>query len=392
MQNRNIFHDKSLHVIFGITLIAVLGVASLTPAFPKIAESLNLHETQVALLISIFTFPGVILTPIAGVLADRFGRKIVLIPSLFLFAIAGFACTFTDNFELLLVFRFFQGVGAGAIGSLNVTLIGDIYSGKQRAEAMGYNASVLSIGTAVYPFIGGLLASFAWNYPFILPLLAIPVGFAVIYVLKNPEPSKKQDFKEYLFAAYKSLNNRVVLGLFLISIFTFVILYGAFLSYFPFLLNQKFGLTPFEIGLFLSTSSIFTAITASQLGKLVQRFHETTLLKMAFVLYALVGIMIPNIENMYILLIPVALFGVAQGMNIPSIQTLLAAMAPMEQRGVFMSINGMVLRLGQTIGPILIGFAYAYAQIDGAFYTSALVAVLVLVIIFSMLNNVKKVS
>ncbi len=392
MNQHKIYRDKSLHIIFGITLIAVLGVASLTPAFPTIAKSFNLKETQIALLISVFTFPGIILTPISGIIADRFGRKTVLIPSLFLFAFAGFACFFIRDFQILLIFRFIQGVGASAIGSLNVTLIGDIYKGKQRAMAMGYNASVLSIGTAIYPFIGGLLATFAWYAPFILPLLAIPVGLAVIYTLKNPEPERNQDIREYFKNAYISIKNKSVIGLFIISIFTFVILYGAFLSYFPFLLSDKFGLNPFQIGLFISTSSLFTAITAAQLGKLVQHFKETTLLKIAFVLYSVVGLLVPNLDNLYLLLIPVALFGIAQGMNIPSLQTLLAAMAPIEQRAVFMSINGMVLRIGQTIGPILIGLAYAYANIDGAFYAASAVAFFVFILIFIMLNDVKKVS
>jgi len=388
MESNKLIQNKSLHVIFGITLIAVLGVASLTPAFPKIAQSLHLTETQVALLISFFTFPGIILTPFTGILADRFGRKVVLIPSLFLFALAGFACFFTENFNLLLVFRFIQGIGAASIASLNVTLIGDIFTGKERATAMGYNASVLSIGTASYPFIGGILASIGWNFPFILPLLAIPVGLAVVFILDNPEPSQKQDMKTYLKAALASLNNKGAIGVFLISIFTFFILYGAFLSYFPFLMDKKFGLNPFQIGLFMSASSLFTALTASQLGKLIQKFSFVTLLKFAFILYTLVGILIPNIENMYLILIPVSLFGIAQGMNIPSLQTLLASMAPIEQRAVFMSVNGMVLRIGQTLGPIFIGIFYAFANIKGAFYASSGVALFVFILIFFMLNKV----
>jgi MFS family permease len=73
-----------------------MGVASLTPAFPKIAQELQLNKTQVGLLISVFTLPGIFLTPIAGILADRIGRKKVLIPSLLIFAFIGIAYTFNS--------------------------------------------------------------------------------------------------------------------------------------------------------------------------------------------------------------------------------------------------------------------------------------------------------
>lgn len=120
MENRN------LTVIFLTTLIAVLGVASITPAFPSIIKHFNISPTQVTLLITIFTLPGIFLAPVVGVLADRIGRKIILIPSLFLFGIAGSACFFTKDWEVLLGLRFLQGIGAASLGSLNVTLIGDL--------------------------------------------------------------------------------------------------------------------------------------------------------------------------------------------------------------------------------------------------------------------------
>ena len=166
MSEEKLFRDRNLQVIFGVTLIAVLSVSSITPAFPSIMQEFNITPGQVGLLITFFTLPGVFLAPVLGVLADRLGRKRILVPSLFLFALAGAACAFTRDFNLLLVLRIFQGIGGASLGSINTTLIGDLYSGPRRAEAMGLNASVLSIGTGSYPAIGGALAVFGWNYPF----------------------------------------------------------------------------------------------------------------------------------------------------------------------------------------------------------------------------------
>ena len=194
---KKIYLDTNLQIVFGVTLMAVLGVASITPAFPRIIQELGVSSLGIGLLISVFTFPGVILTPILGVFADRYGRKRILVPSIFLFGIAGGACALARDFNILLILRFFQGVGAASLGSLNVTIIGDLYSGRERATAMGYNASVLSVGTAAYPAIGGALAMVAWYYPFVLPLLALPLGFVVLFSLKNPEPMIGQHLKDY---------------------------------------------------------------------------------------------------------------------------------------------------------------------------------------------------
>lgn len=89
--------------------MAVLGTSSITPAFPEIQDALGISSGQVGLLITVFTFLGILLTPVADVLSDRYGRRRVLVPSLFLFGIAGVARALATDFGLLLVLRTFRG-------------------------------------------------------------------------------------------------------------------------------------------------------------------------------------------------------------------------------------------------------------------------------------------
>jgi ACDE family multidrug resistance protein len=375
-----LYKDTNLHIVFGITLMAVMGVSSITPTFPSIVKALHLSSQSIGLLITVFTLPGVFLTPFFGILADRIGRKKILIPALLLFALAGSSCAFTRNFSTLLLLRFVQGVGAASLGSLNVTLIGDLYTGKERTTAMGYNASVLSVGTASYPAIGGFLATFGWFYPFLLPLAASPVGIAVVLFLDNPEPTKKQVFKEYLGKTRDSIKSYTVLALFLAAIVTFIMVYGSLLTYLPFLVDQSFGASPFIVGLILAAMSVSTAVTSSLLGKIARILSEKTLIKISFVLYPLALVMIPVIPVIHLLVVPVTIFGIAQGLNIPSIQTVLAGYAPLEQRAAFMSFYGMVLRLGQTMGPIIMGVVFVAWGISTVFYVGACFSVGMVVI------------
>lgn len=366
--------------------MAVLGVASITPAFPKIERELNITEQDAGLLITIFTLPGVFLTPVLGVLADRFGRKEILIPSLLLFSIAGTSCFFIMNFHLLLIFRLFQGIGAASLGSLNVTLIGDFFTGQERAAAMGYNASVLSVGTAVYPAIGGALAMIGWYYPFLLPSLALPIAFIVLFSLNTSKPASNQTLKKYLSQAWRGIKDRRVIAIFITSIVTFILIYGSYLSYFPFLLDAGFSSPPFVIGLMMSTMSLTTAVTSTQVGKLTAKYSEKNLLKAAFIIYTISLVLIPLIHFLWLLIIPLILFGIAQGLNIPSLQTMLTNLAPVENRAAFMSLNGMVLRLGQTLGPIIMGFVFGLSGIAGVYYAGAVFAIIMFLLILIMIR------
>jgi ACDE family multidrug resistance protein len=374
LRQRKIYRDVSLQIVFGVTLMAVLGVSSITPAFPKIVDELGISEHSIGLLITVFTFPGIILTPVLGVLADRHGRKKILVPSLMLFGIAGGACAFAPNFDILLILRLFQGIGAASLGSLNATIIGDLYSGEERTTALGYNASVLSIGVAGYPVIGGALALAGWHYPFILPVIAIPIGLIVLFSLKSPEPRNEQSLREYLESAIRSMKNREVIVLSIGSIFTFIILYGSYLTYFPLLVGATFGSSTFIIGLIMSSVALTTALVSMQLGNLTRMFSKRAVLQTAFVLYTLSLLAIPFVSNLWTMLIPTVIFGIAHGLNVPTIQALLTGLAPPEYRAAFMSVNEMVFRVGQTIGPILIGGIYLIGGVDGAFFAGALLS------------------
>ena len=366
-----LYRDRNLLIIFGVTLMAVLGVASIVPAFPKIVEELSISFQQVGLLITAFTFPGVLLTPFLGIIADRFGRKRVLVPSLFLFGIAGAACALTRDFNTILVLRVFQGIGAAGLGSINVIVIGDLYSGRRLTEAMGLNASVLSIGVAGYPMIGGALALLGWYYPFFLPLAAIPIGLIALAMLHNSEQRSRESFRDYLGGTWRCLRTLKVAALFVAGVLTFVIMYGAYLTYVALLLGESFHASPFVIGLIASSMALTTAAVSSQLSKITKRFSAESLIKAGFALNAVALVIIPLMPSLWFFLIPAVISGLAQGVNIPSILILAAGMAPVEYRGVFMSVNATMFRLGQTLGPPLMGLFYIYWGFNAVFFAAA---------------------
>jgi len=305
---KKIYLDTNLQIIFGITLTYIMGVSIITPAFPKIVKELNISAKDVGLLITAFSFPGILLTPFLGVIADRWGRKKIIFPSLMLFGIAGGLCFFVHDFKLLLILRLIQGIGAAPLGALTVTIIGDLYSRKELIAAMGYNSSVRSIGSASYPAIGGALAMMGWHYPFILPVIAIPIGFLVLLHLKTPEPENELHIREHLNIVWKKLRNRQVIGLLVIGIIIFIMLFGSYMTCFPLLLGNSFAASTLIIGFIMASASLIAAFTSSQLGKIIKLFSRKTILKMSFILYALALLIIPLISQLRLFFIPVIIF------------------------------------------------------------------------------------
>ena len=373
MPSPPLYLDPNLQIVFGVSLMAVLGVSSITPAFPGVGRALDVPSQTVAHLITAFTLPGVLFTPILGVLTDRWGRKQILIPALVVFGLGGGACALARDINVLVALRFIQGVGAAALNVLYITLIGDLYRDRQTA-AMGYNASVIGIGTAAFPAIGGALASLGWYYPFVLALLAIPIGVLALFILENPEPEKEQGLGTYLQQTWASFAHAQAVVFLVLTLMTFLIIYGAYLTYLPFVMENAFQASPLTIGMIMSGTSLAAALTSSQLGKLARAGSERGLLVLGCGCYAVSLLLIPAAPNLLTLWIPAVLFGVAQGLSIPTLQTALASLAPIDHRGAFLSAKALVLRVGQTLGPPLMAVTSGVGGISMTFYSSAAIA------------------
>ena len=161
-------------------------------------------------------------------------------------------------------------------------------------------------------------------------------------------------------------------------------LFGSYMTCFPLLLGNSFAASSLIIGLFMAGVSLIAAFTSSQLGKISRLFSEKTILKISFILYALALSIIPFIPQIELFFIPILIFGIAHGMSIPVIQALFAGAAPLKYRATFMSISGMTFRVGQTLGPFLMGLVISVWGIGGAFYAGAALSIAMFIIIFRL--------
>jgi len=374
----NLRQKRNLYLILSVTLLSLAGVPSIIPILAEISEELNIAKSKIGLLITVFTLPGAVLAPFLGMTIDRWGRKKVLMLALVLFGISGTACFFSRSFDIILVLRFFQGMGAACLGIVNITLIGDIYGGNQKVRAMGYNSGVMSVSMALFPAAGGLLASISWYYPFLIPALALVVALLVYFYLDNPEPLTKPGLTSYLNHVLKTVLNRRAIMLFVFSFATFMLLFGVIMTYLPILLRNEFNLSTKEIGFLISLIAISSGLAASQLNRISSIFPMRFLIAFGFIAYLAGFVAIPSMNGLYGLIALLVLIGIGQGINLPAIFHLLTDIAPAQQRGAFMSVNSMAIRAGQTVGPVFTGLLFGLWGLSWVFWVGAILALLFL--------------
>ena len=391
--NENRLHiDTNLLIIVCISFISISGVVSINPIMPNIAKSLQIAPQNIGLIMTSFLIPTTFGTLIFGALADRFGRKKILIPSLILFGIGGILCALANNFRSLLEWRFLTGIGAASLESLELTLIGDLYTGKMLTSAMGFNAAMIGVAATIYPLIGGMLGEISWRYPFLLSILAFPVALLIAKKLKvtsKQNNTQKLNLGVYLKNTFNNLKNPQVFGLLFTVFSLFVIELGTFYSYIPSFASTQLNASGAEIGILLCCESLAFSLAASQLGFFASRITEKSLIILGFILCGFSLLLMPTVHDIWSLIIPCIIFGVSQAFTLPILQAMLADIAPEGYRAGFMALNVTVQSLGRALGPLFAGIAYGAWGIQGVFNSSAVLTIITVIVFGSLLTSKK---
>ena len=162
-------------------LIALDGTIIAT-AVPSIVGDLG-GFSQFPWLFSIYLLTQAITVPIYGKVADAVGRKPVMIFGIVAFLVASVLCGVAWSMPTLIVARALQGVGAGAIQPMGITIIGDLYSVEERSRVQGYVASVWGAASVAGPAMGGLFSEYvSWRWIFFVNL---PLGAVALLALQR---------------------------------------------------------------------------------------------------------------------------------------------------------------------------------------------------------------
>lgn len=154
-------------------LLAAIEATIVATAMPDIAASLGGFALY-GWVFSAYLLMQAVTTPLFGKLADLYGRKPVFLTGVGIFLLGSVACALSHSMPMLVMARFVQGTGAGAVLPISVTLAGDLYTLEERGRVQAYLSSVWGISSVVGPLAGGLIVENA-GWPWIF-WLNVPVG------------------------------------------------------------------------------------------------------------------------------------------------------------------------------------------------------------------------
>jgi ACDE family multidrug resistance protein len=367
--------SPALLAILAATLMTPMDVPLISAALPEIQAKFGVPESSAGLFITLYALPGILLAPVIGSLADRVGRRDVLVGSLVLFGSAGTAIAFTSDFTF----------AAGSIlSALAMTVVGDRYTGRRHDAVMGVTSAMLSLGTAAYPVLGGILAARAWNAPFLLYALTLPVAGFVFIALDEQGPTDTNGGGGYLREALRLIPARRAAVLYGVMFASFTLVFGGIYTALPFYLTATFGFSPTMVGLTTSGVLLMTALVSTQNGRLATVASTATLLTAGFGLYA-VGLLGVAVATTTLTLVGALLvFGVGSGLVTPTLFAGLSSLAPDRVRGGVMSLQTTTIGVSQAVGPALftfLGGALGYqATLVGGSAGAALAAAIIAVV------------
>ncbi|GAA3790827.1 MDR family MFS transporter [Sphaerisporangium flaviroseum] len=169
-----------LGAIMLCTGLVALDATIIATAVPSIVSDLG-GFSQFPWLFSIYLLTQAVTVPLYGKLADIFGRKPVMFFGIAVFLIGSVLCGLAWSMPALIAFRALQGIGAGAVQPMSITMVGDLYSVEERARVQGYVASVWGISAVIGPTLGGLFSEYvSWRWIFFINL---PLGAVAAWVL-----------------------------------------------------------------------------------------------------------------------------------------------------------------------------------------------------------------
>ena len=373
-------------LLAALTAIGPLTTDMYLPSLPDIARLLGATTAQTQLTISSYLVGFAVGQILYGPLADRHGRKPVLMGAMALYCAASLACALSTSIEMLIAARALQALGGAGGIVLARAIVRDLYSGARAGRELSLIGAVMALAPVFAPLIGGVLqTAFGWRSVFFTLVGGGLVGAAIVWPLlpetlsqRAAEPvSPASMFRSYrvvarnpAYLAYLGLATTSFAGLF------------AWISGSSFVLQYLYGLTPFEFGVAFAVGSVGYMAGTTLAARLVMRHGVDATLGFGAAAMAGGGIAMVlavafGLASAAALVLPMALYLSGLGMVLP--QAIAGAMTPFPERaGAASAFLGFVQQsaaalCGAMVGMLLGATAWPLAAMIAAMGCATLV-------------------
>ncbi|WP_340100481.1 MFS transporter [Salinibaculum salinum] len=367
-----ILRETNFQFLLLATLLPVLGTALVSPVLDSLIGPLGASTATIGWMISVFTAPAIVMIPLAGILADRYDRKAILVPSITLFGLSGVGIAFTTDFRLVLVLRLLQGVGFAGINPIIITILGDLYTSGTEETAQGIRLLTSGLSGGLFPLFAGLLVVFAWQYPFLLYAVAFPIAIGMFLWFDEPttaDSSLSTDggvggdgSESYTRALWRLSRQRRVLAMVAARALMIPVFIG-FITYNSLIVVRLLGGTPIQAGVLTAVVYFSFALSASQAGRISAAFDSR--------LYPLLGanvclgfgfVIVLFAPGIVLATVGTAILGLGFGIVGALYRSIITGLAPVSLRAGLVSLSEAGGRVTATLTPPFIGAVVTIAS------------------------------
>lgn len=390
---------KNLTVLWFGTFMAGIGFSEVMPFLSLYVDTLGNFSHDQLSLYSGFAFAATYLvtalaSPFWGKLADRTGRKLMLVRASAGMAIVFFLMGLVTNVWELIGLRLLQGVFSGYISNANALIATQVPKSKS-GQALGTLVTGNVSGTLLGPLLGGILASlFSYRVTFFITgFLLLSVFFLTLFLVHEDfKPVAKTMMLSTRGVIKRLTNSKLVFGMFI----TTVIIQAANNSIAPILalyvrqIMHNSATTTFYSGIVAAVPGIATLVAAPMLGKLGDRIGTDRIIIIGFFLAIVVYIPMAFVTNIWQLIALRFLIGIANASMLPAVQAILAKNTPFEVTGRVFSWNQSFQAMGNVAGPMIGSVISSEFDYAGVFISTAVLVVLNLILVYNNTRVMRK--
>ena len=348
-----------------IPLIMTLGNSMLIPVLPMMESEMDISKFQSSLIITLYSVVAIFLIPIAGFLSDRFGRKVVIVPSLIISGLGGLlsgyaAWKFNDPYTWVLVGRILQGIGVSGTAPIVLPLVGDMFKRDQDISAtLGIVETSNTLGKVLSPILGSILAGIVWFIPFFsIPVFCLISAILVIFLVKRPPDDEKgPELKEFWKVTKKAfrIHGKWLVAIFIIGAILMFVLFGL-LFYLSSILEDDYNIDGIKKGFYLAGPLAMLCLTSFITGKLIKdNLNKMKWITFIGILIAAVAIALVQFSEQFIYLLIVFLVcGVGIGACLPCLDSLITESIEKGVRGTITCIYSSARYIGVAAGPPIV--------------------------------------
>ena len=362
-RTRKVYHEypRAFWIYNIIVFIDRLGGFMLYPFFALyLTQKFDIGMSTVGILFAIFSISGMVGSALGGAIADRMGRKTVIIASLILSSLSSLGMGFAPTLGIFIAVVVLVGTMGSIGGPAHEAVVADLLPPERRAEGYGIIRVVFNVAVIIAPPIAGLLISNSYITLFLVDaVISIICAGIVLFALPETKPQvtahTKPETMKQTFAGYGRVFKDTAFLAFIGVTVLMTLVYMNMNSTLGVYLRDQHGLPEVRYGWLLSINAIIVVLFQFWTTRRLEKFKPFLMMGIGSLFYAIGFAMYGFVSTFALFILAMIVITIGEMVVSPFQQSLVASFAPEHMRGRYMAVSGLSWSISFTVGPYFAG-------------------------------------